>query len=70
MKKNYKKIRSEMGLTQRELAKKLGMCSSMYCNIENYKRPLKLDKAITFAYLYSKSTGKQINFLNDVKHLV
>lgn len=70
MKKNYKKMRNEMGLTQRELAKKLGMQHSLYCLVENYKRPLRLSKAIMFNSLYTKYTGKKVNFLTEVKHLV
>lgn len=70
MKKTYKKLRTEMKMTQRELSKKLGMNNSYYCLVENYKRPLKLDKAILFVKIYNAQTGNDINFLTDVKHLI
>lgn len=69
MKKTYKSLRKEMGMSQREIAKRLKMSAPYYCIIENYKRPLKLKKAIDFASLYFKTTGKEIDFFNDVKHL-
>ena len=70
MKKTYKKLRAEMGMAQKELADKLGIPQSIYFYIENYEMPLKLDKAILFYKLYKSRTGKDINFLTNVKHLI
>lgn len=67
-KKTYKDLREQMGLKQYELATILGLTDSHYCLIEHYKRKLSISKAIEFDRLYKKKTGKDINFLADVRH--
>ena len=67
--KSYNQMRAEMGMTQREVAKELGMTSSNYCYIENHKRSFSVEKAIDFARLYMKKTGNKIDFINDIKHI-
>lgn len=64
----YKDMRNEMGMTQQEVANVLGVTKSSYSYIENYKRGFSLSKYKDFAQLYEDRTGKEINFLFDVKH--
>lgn len=70
MKKTYAELRKEMRMTRKELANKLGIHETIYRYIENYKMPLKLDKAILFYEWYLIRTDTDINFLTDVKHLI
>ena len=64
----YKDLRTEMGMTQQQIADYLGVTKSSYSMIENYKRGFALPKCADFVRLYSEKTGKEINFLFDVKH--
>lgn len=62
-----KDMRTEMGMTQRDVAKELGITPSFYSYVENYKRKLSLEKVVELSALYETVTGKSINFLKDVK---
>lgn len=64
----YRDMRNEMGMTQQEVADFLGVTKSSYSYIENYKRGFSLTKCRDFVRLYEDRTGKEINFLFDVKH--
>jgi len=65
---SYKDMRTEMGMSQQEVADVLGINRSYFCYIENYKRNFNLLKAIEFAKLYQEKTGKQLNFISDIRH--
>jgi len=44
-----KKLRGEAGITQKEMAKKLGISESYYCLLENEKRRMPLNMALKIA---------------------
>lgn len=64
----YRDLRSQMGMTQQEVANYLGITKSSYSMIENYKRGFTLPKCVDFVRLYNEKTGNDVNFLFDVKH--
>lgn len=70
MLKTYKDLRNEMSMTQDEVAKYLGISKSTISLIENYKRGLSLSNCVKYVALYNERTGKNIDFINDVKHKI
>lgn len=52
MKHKLKELRENNGLSQTELAKKLGLTSQHYCMIENGKRGVSLELAKKISDLY------------------
>ena len=53
-----KKYRREANLTQLQMAKKLGISESYYCQLENGTRRLSLDNALKIANILKKTPNE------------
>lgn len=59
-------FREEAGLTQKQIAHKLGISESYYCQIENTKRRMSLQMALDIAAILKK-TPNEIFLPDDVQ---
>lgn len=50
-----KQLREEAGLTQKQIAEKLGVSESYYCQLENNKRRMPLQLALDIAAILNKT---------------
>jgi DNA-binding XRE family transcriptional regulator len=50
-----KQFREEAGLTQKQIAEKLGVSESYYCQLENNKRRMSLQLALDIAAILKKT---------------
>jgi len=68
---NFKKLRDEIGISQAELAKKLGLKQKTYCNYENGTTEPTLETLIKLADYYGVSVDYLIghNFYNELGYL-
>ncbi|MTI57817.1 MAG: helix-turn-helix transcriptional regulator [Geosporobacter ferrireducens] len=53
--KRIKQIRESTGLTQKDMADKLGISESFYCQLEGGKRKMTIDYGMKIAHALSKS---------------
>lgn len=53
--KKIKQIRESSGLTQKDMADKLGISESFYCQLEGGKRKITIDYALKISHALSKS---------------
>ena len=68
MRLKLKKLRIDMGLTQNELAQKIGISRSFYTNIENGKANPTLKTALKLKKVLDYSED-DIFFVSDVKEV-
>ena len=68
MQKTYKDMRLEMGMTQQDIAEYLKITNSCVSLYENYKRRMAVPTCVRFVQLYKDTTGKDIDFINDIRH--
>lgn len=65
-KSNIKAIRVKLGLTQQDMAKKLGMSKSAYCSKENNKRRFTIEEAYKISEIFGLPIEKI--FFGDIVH--
>lgn len=53
-----KEIREKAGLTQLDMAQKLGISESYYCQLENGKRKMSLDNALKISAILRKTPNE------------
>ncbi|MDY2963826.1 helix-turn-helix transcriptional regulator [Streptococcus dysgalactiae] len=56
--------RAKVSMTQEEIARKIGVDRNTYASYENYKTPMRIDKAISFCKVVNVSID-DIIFLNQ-----
>jgi len=52
---NLKRIRKKNGITQKEMAERMGISESFYCQLEGGKRKLTVDYAFRITEILEKS---------------
>ena len=54
-KMTFEMARAKVSMTQEEIAKKIGVDRNTYANYENYKTPMRIDKALLFCEVVNVS---------------
>lgn len=69
MKYTIAQARMLAGLTQKEVAKKLGMCEATYLNYEKYRKIFRMDMAYKFSKITGIGMDQIIFFDEDIKEI-